>query len=127
MRVLEGLNYPLFGKSVPVILEVHHYSNGREALVLVSEMEDEPGVYEPFATLTLNLPEEDCPNGQAWIKNYSELEGCVEWLVSNGLIEEGPLDNAQTGYVFVERFKFTDKLLQAIADALVREGSRSRR
>lgn len=127
MKVLDNLKYPLFGEEFSVILEAHHYDNGRLALSLISEMEDEPGLYEPFATLTLNFPDEQCPEGEVWIKNYSELEGCVNWMIANDLIEAGATDNTQTGHIQVERFKLSQKLLSAIADALVREGERSRR
>jgi len=127
MRILGDFSYPCMGESVPVKLEVLHYDNGRIALQLVSEMEEAPGNYEPFTTLTVNMVDQECELDEAWIKNWSENEGAVEWMQLNELIEEGPLDNAQTGHAFVEKFRFTKKLMDAIAEQLVAEGIRSRR
>ena len=128
MRILGEMVYPYLGERFKVRLEVGHYMNGRISLNLVSQDPDESDFWEPFMSLTVNLPDEECPEGEVWIKAYSENEGADLWAIKNEIIEAGPTSNAQTGYVFfVERFKLTEKVVKAIAEALVSEGSRSRR
>lgn len=124
---LELTPYPIMGNEIPVVLEVHHYPNGRIALELMSEMEEAEGMYEPFATATVNMVDEDCAPEEIWVKGWSENEEMEEWLKQNGLIEPCPLDNTQTGFVQVQKYRMTTKLMEAIAQALVNSGVRSRR
>ncbi len=47
---------------------------------------------EPWATLTINMPDEPAlPPGCVWIKNSSENEGMVDLLISVGVLNEEPV------------------------------------
>lgn len=130
MKVLSKFQYDagMFASNpIPVVIEVGHYSNNRLWIKLFSEMEEVPGEYEPFATATTNLVDEDCPEEEIWIKDWSENEGMTDWLISNKIIESGPTCNATTDYAQAQRYKLTKEFLSVIADALVRNGVRSRR
>lgn len=76
----------LFGKEYAVRVNTReHYSNGRTVIRLVGAHESDWG--EPILTASVNLPDLDCPKGEAWIKDYSENEGVKDWLIAEGLIE----------------------------------------
>jgi hypothetical protein len=64
-------------------LRRHEYQNGRPALQLV-----EARGGHPFATLTTNLPNAPCPPGHTFVKDWSENEGALQFLVDNGLVED---------------------------------------
>ena len=59
------------------------YSNGRVALELI-DADDGEGI----ATATVNIPEESLNEGEAFIKDYSENEGMLAWLIKNKLAED---------------------------------------
>ena len=69
------------------------YSNGRVAIVLIDE---EDGL--DLLTATVNLPYEDLQKGEAFIKNWGENEGVLEFLQSNNIV--GPVKgNVPSGFV----------------------------
>jgi len=120
MKILFGLPF----KEWLADLEVHHYPNNRLALILVGKPD---GYDEVLATASVNMVEEDCPEGEVWIKDYAENEGMTKWLTTNCVIEASPRDNAQTGFEQVHRYKLSRAFLEAMGEALVREGERSGR
>lgn len=63
-------------------VELRHvfYDNGRAALQLIDADDG-----EPVATATTNLPDEPLEEGEAFVKDYSENRGMLDWLVKNGL------------------------------------------
>ena len=77
------------------IIKEKYQNNNRIALQAV----DSDGI-GPVAKLTVNLPDLPCPDGFAWIKNYSENEGFMEQLIEAGILAE-PIDNTQSGWVTV--------------------------
>jgi len=58
------------------------YGNGRIALQLYS-VEDG----QPYATASINLPEQDIKPDEVAIKDYSENEGILDAIVIAGLVE----------------------------------------
>lgn len=64
--------------------EVHlttgRYTNGRIAVQLI-----ENG--EPYATVSVNVPEAPIGDDEFFVKNYSENEGLLEELLRVGLLE----------------------------------------
>lgn len=134
MKILENLRYNVgmfAGDPETVRLDVSHYANGRLAIQLLCPMEDEDlnlqGMWEPFAVCTVNLPDEDCPEGEVWVKDWSENAGMTEFLIENSIIEQGPTCNAHSGYVQVHRYKLTPEFLGKVTEQLVQAGERSRR
>jgi hypothetical protein len=68
--------------SYQVILQKNSYSNGRLAIQLIDA---EDG--EPVAIATVNLPEHELAPDEVFIKDWSENDGMVEFLVENGIVE----------------------------------------
>lgn len=69
------------------------YGNGRLALEII---DCEDGI--PVMVATVNLPEVPLQEGEIIIKNYSENEGVLEFLQTNGLVGE-VLREVETGFV----------------------------
>jgi hypothetical protein len=59
------------------------YANGRQAIRIV-DAEDGAAVM----TATVNMPDEDIQADEIIIKNYSENEGCLPFLITNGVVSE---------------------------------------
>jgi len=64
-----------------VILSGGTYANGRQAIRI---LDAEDGL--PVMTATVNVPEVDLEPGEIIIKNYSENEGCLPFLITNGVV-----------------------------------------
>lgn len=73
----------------------HDYGNGRVALQV---LDAETGA--PECTASINMVDLDCPEGHAWIKDYSENAGIMAELIRHGIISE-PIRSAATGFVRV--------------------------
>lgn len=73
----------------------HSYGNGRTAIQV---LDAETGA--PECTASVNMVDLDCPEGYAWIKDYSENEGIMGELIRHGIIGK-PVSIAQTGFVEV--------------------------
>jgi hypothetical protein len=70
---------------------INHYSNGRKALVLISDD-------EVVAYATVNLPNDPINDDEVIIKDYSENEGMYDALLEAKII--GPaLRYIRTGFV----------------------------
>jgi hypothetical protein len=67
-------------KGEEVSVELTKYANGRNAIVL----KDKDNM--PYATATINVPNEDLPDSFVVIKNYSENEGMLDFLTENELV-----------------------------------------
>lgn len=68
-----------------------YVDSGRPAILLRaadSEHNEKQDVMpgEPIATLSVNLPDQEIPFGCTHIKDWSENEGALDWLVDNGLV-----------------------------------------
>ena len=75
------MKYNLNGEIFDVTLKRHRYRNNNAlALELV---ETETGM--PFMMCTVNTPE--ISDGEVAIKNYSENEGVLDFLIKEGIIE----------------------------------------
>lgn len=64
-----------------VILSGGSYANGRQAITM---LDAEDGC--PVMTATVNVPGEHLEPGEVIIKNYSENEGCLPFLIANGVV-----------------------------------------
>lgn len=126
MQVFKGkeLSYTTKWGGEPVEgikMYVRTYENGRLGIQLTSPMEEVEDAEEPFMTCTVNLPAEDCPLNEVFVKDYSENEGCARWLMDNGVIERVPTAHAQSGHVLIERFKLTEEFATEVAMTLSRQ------
>ncbi len=64
-----------------VILTGGSYANGRKAIRI---LDAEDG--SPVMTATVNVPDEHIEPDEVIIKNYSENEGCLPFLIANGVV-----------------------------------------
>lgn len=84
-----------FGSSYDVAISLGTYKNGRTSLQLI-DMED--GC--PYATATVNLPEVLLEENEILVKDYSENEGVLKFLLDNKIVtptEKG----VQSGHVWI--------------------------
>jgi len=82
-------------KSYDVEIIKDKYANNKALALAVYDDEG------PFCTLSVNLPESGAlPKNQCYFKNYSENEGFLEQLETQGLVKRLNL-SVQTGYVTV--------------------------
>lgn len=60
----------------------------------------------PYCVLSTNLPEYPLPEGEFWVKDWSENEAIADFMLRQGIIV--PIDRAvvQTGFVIVWSAKF---------------------
>jgi hypothetical protein len=65
------------------IINAGSYANGRQAIRIV-DVEDGAAVM----TATVNMPDEHLEPDEVVIKNYSENEGCLPFLITNGVVSE---------------------------------------
>jgi hypothetical protein len=85
------MKYNLNGEIFDVTLERCNYLNNTLALELV-----ETKTGEPFMMCTVNIP--NLSDGEVAIKNYSENEGVLDFLIKEGIIEP-PHRFDSSGYV----------------------------
>ena len=78
MRTIKQVNY----KGEECLLKQNFYQNGRIALFLVS-VEG-----ELISTCTTNIPEIPLDDDEVFIKDYSENEGILEFLVKEGIVKD---------------------------------------
>ena len=84
------------------------YNNGRLALALINAQNG-----TPIAKITTNIPELPLLEDQIIVKDWSENEGMLEFLINNGLVENVE-KIIQAGHVFANVVRVTDKLKNLI-------------
>lgn len=82
------------------------YSNGRIALQLFQSTNG-----EPLMTCTVNLPEHPCGEFEVYVKDYSENEGCEDFLREQHVIEQKPVSSAISGYAILNRYRLTEEII----------------
>ena len=82
-----------------------YYSNGRKVLSFNVG-------FAPYITASVNMPDNDCPDDEMHIKDYSENKGITKWLIENGFIEEGVTGMVEIEYVTIKRYKICKEHLK---------------
>jgi len=77
-------------------LNKSYYEHGKRVALCLIDADDG----EPVSTCTVNLPEEPLADDEVLIKDYSENEGMVEFLVKEGVVERTNRD-VRSGYVAI--------------------------
>lgn len=77
----------------PVTVELAHYANDRLAIKLTAA----DAFPEPVATATVNIPEEPLALNEVLIKDWSENEGMLAWLIREQLVNP-PTRMVPAGY-----------------------------
>lgn len=90
MQTIKKVKY----KEWDCLLQRGNYENGRVALCLIADNG------EPISTCTVNLPDESLDAGEVLIKDYSENEGMVEFLVKEGVVERTDRE-LRSGYISI--------------------------
>lgn len=90
-------------KTYQVYLQWNRYRNGRTCLELL-----EAFTHEPILVASVNLDDTPLENGEMLIKNYSENEGVLDFLISNGIVSK-PKRWISSGWVMIP---VVDLLLQ---------------
>lgn len=104
-----------WGQPVWVWPQVRQYPNNRLGIQLFSYAEDNQFI-EPWATATVNLPDQPLNPGEVFIKDYSENAGLLELLVRAKIIEPRPLKAVPSGFVTVTAHKLTPEFLDFISE-----------
>jgi hypothetical protein len=79
-----------------ILYKDKYTDNGRTALILLDEHD-----YETVSVATVNVPEARLEPSEVIIKNYSENEGMLEFLVREGIVQDTgkKVKTVKTGYV----------------------------
>lgn len=95
MTTSPTIAFTSFGEDFLLHLHVDRYTNGRLALSFWTENEWGP---EPFAKVTVNMPEDHLNEGEFFVKDWAENAPLVEHLVAEGwLLAQGR--EVLSGYV----------------------------
>lgn len=82
-----------YGGSYDIEIQFGKYSNGRTIIHLIEAITG-----EPVLTATVNIPDADLTSREVVIKNYSENEGVLGFLMDNNIV--GPVKReVTTGFV----------------------------
>lgn len=80
---MKTYKYILGEDSYDVFLNITNYrNNGRKAIQL---LDAEDGC--PFMMVTVNVPEVELAEDEIIVKNYSENEGVLQFLIQNNLVQ----------------------------------------
>ncbi len=88
------LAYEAHGETYQVRPRLDQYQGGQPCLSFVDAVDG-----SLILKATVNLPEYPLPEGWAFIKNWSENEGVLDWLLATGMVSlvRGQRENIPTG------------------------------
>lgn len=89
-----------------IYLDIGKYSNGRIAIQLIDA---ETGC--PVTKATINIPDATLEDNELIIKDYSENEGLLHFLTSNGLTTK-PKRYVSSGHVECPVIEYLPKLME---------------
>jgi hypothetical protein len=75
------------------LVKREYQEGGSPALCL-----EDPITGEPIAVATINVPELELPKDVVVIKDYSENEGMLDFLIQNKIVEE-PMEYIPLGFI----------------------------
>lgn len=96
-----------YGRYENCYFRAGYYANGNLAIEIINDD------YGPVTRVTVN-PDITVPYPLIAIKNYSENEGMVEWLVDEGIVEENPIHIVESGWVEIPLHRLTDHGIQLL-------------
>ena len=70
-----------FGSTTEVYIRQRNYPNGRPALELIDVTD-----HIPYAVATVNLPDVLLEDNEVLVKDYSENEGILDFLIDNNIV-----------------------------------------
>lgn len=84
-----------FGSTTEVYIRQRNYPNGRPALELIDVTD-----HIPYAVATVNLPDVLLEDNEVLVKDYSENEGILDFLIDNNIVTPTK-KGVQSGFVWV--------------------------
>lgn len=99
-----------FGGNKVLNVEVNYYTNRLPRIDLV----ETDGM--PYCTASIGVPCSSPPKDCVFIKDYSENRGVVDMFVKAGLIHPEVMETTYSGYVAINAYRMTEKLLAKFAD-----------
>ena len=106
------ITFTAFGVEVTALPEFARYDNGRLAIKMVETDE------MPYATLTVNMPNDFLAEDEVFIKDWAENEEMVLALLEQGWLEYTGRE-VQAGFAIAKVAHLAGPLLAAKADSLV--------
>lgn len=108
---MKTFKYQTFYGEFIVRLSVHRYSHGDTLAVSMENFdpeEDDPHAWEPFAAVTVNLPESRLLPKNCAFLDENNLPGIRSWLIQNGLAEpfDGKPRVAASGFCLYPAVRF---------------------
>ena len=100
---MQVFNLTAHEQSYNVTIRLSKYHNGRTAIELYDA---EDG--EPYATATVNIDNVLLADNEVLIKDYSENEGMLDFLIHNNIVTPTP-NGVQSGFVWIPVAILNDK------------------
>jgi len=99
-------------------IDAGQYDNGRIALELVVAKEHDEGIEgERITVASVNLADAPLAPECVYVKDYSENEGMVDWLIKQDIIEPQALDKVEGEFVTIRSYRLTAAVLDKLAAA----------
>jgi hypothetical protein len=93
-----NLTSPFTGEIIPVTVSLKKYNNGRTAIELLeNDLETGP---VPYAVATVNMPDVLLADNEVLIKDYSENEGVLDFLIRYNIVTPTP-NGIHSGFVWI--------------------------
>lgn len=83
----------LYGTTVPISLQIGKYANGHNSIQMID-------MTDGFLYTTASVSVPDLVDNEVGIKNYSENEGVLEFLLENNIVEQ-PHRFVESGFVII--------------------------
>lgn len=118
--IIRGLYYRLPNTRIAwsdVEIRAGRYASNDRLSLSAYTTDPEVGYVECLTYLTVNLPEEPCPSGEAWFKTWGENSGIIPWLRENGIISDEATAVSRQDYVDAYRFALGERVIAALAAA----------
>ena len=90
-----SISAPWDTKSIIVRVELGKYANGRTRINLIDDSDN-----EPYCTATTNLPDVLLLDNEVFIKDYSENEGVLDFLIKYNIVTPTP-NGVHSGFVWL--------------------------
>jgi len=91
-------------------LRFDKYTHGDGVRMELRDVDD----HYPVATCTVNVPSADLSPNEVFIKDYSENEGVLDYLVSEGVVDDRVEADMMSGQVIITAHRLTNEVLKYI-------------
>jgi hypothetical protein len=93
---MKVFNLTAHGQSHKVTVHLHNYYQNNRLAIQLNSFEDNA----PYAVVTVNKPEVLLADNEVLVKDYSENEGMLDFLVKNNIVTPTP-NGVQSGFVWL--------------------------